>query len=134
MMNILVLRPCCGCLNHTSLYKTVYNDTKHYLATVSQNGGTPPLRIVYPVLGDASQASYYGSSFVPMYYLDEGVLVTLKKTSREVMMELFQKIFELWPLLVVFMFMACLSGFVIWIIVSMKNIFYKNNISLNTLT
>lgn len=125
MMNILVLRPCCGCLNHTSLYKTVYNDTKHYLATVSQNGGTPPLRIVYPVLGDASQASYYGSSFVPMYYLDEGVLVTLKKTSREVMMELFQKIFELWPLLVVFLFMACLSGFFIWIIVSMKIFFTK---------
>lgn len=117
MLNVLVFLPCCGCINYTSLYKTLYNDTKHYLATVSQNHGLSPERIVFPVLGDASQASYYGFSFVPLYYLDEGMLITLKKTPQEVSQELFQKIFDLWPLLVVFLFMASISGFVIWAIV-----------------
>ena len=116
-MEILIINQCCGCLNSTQIYRTTYNDTTEFLQR--KNSGTGPLEsIIYPVFGDPSQKKYYGMYYVPMYYLEEGLLITLKKTSGEIVNDLLLRIARLWPLLVVFLFMACISGFILWSIVS----------------
>ena len=116
-MDILIINQCCGCLNFTQIYRTTYNNTSEFLKR--KNSGIAPLEsIIYPVFGDPSQKKYYGMSYVPMYYLEEGVLITLKKTSGEIVSDLLFRIAGLWPLLVIFLFMAAISGFVLWSIVS----------------
>eukprot|EP00111_Clytia_hemisphaerica_P022070 TCONS_00064864-protein len=96
-MDILIINQCCGCLNFTQIYRTTYNNTTEFLQR--KNSGTRPVeRIIYPVLGDPSQKKYYGMYFVPMYYLEEGLLITLKKTSGEIVTDLLFRIAGLWPL------------------------------------
>eukprot|EP00111_Clytia_hemisphaerica_P022083 TCONS_00064890-protein len=119
-MDILIINQCCGCLNFTQIYRTTYNDTTEFLQR--KNSGTGPVeRIIYPVLGDPSQKKYYGMYFVPMYYLEEGLLITLKKTSGEIVTDLLFRIAGLWPLLVIFLLMAAISGFILWAVETRRN-------------
>ena len=72
---------------------------------------------VYPVLGEKNSVTLYGYFFVRMIDVSDTLLITLKRSSKEVAMELLFACLSFWPLLMISSLLALIAGFFEWIIV-----------------
>ena len=70
---------------------------------------------VYPVLGVKSEKSIFGYHFIPIVELSSGYYITKAVTPKQVMSTLIRSCLGLWPLLVIIVMLAMISGFVMWI-------------------
>ena len=70
---------------------------------------------IFPILTQQSVKELYGLYYIPVLEVPSAYYFTLKATKQETMISLIMVCLGMWPLLVICSLMACISGFIIWI-------------------
>lgn len=77
---------------------------------------------VFPFLGSVSAEQFYGFHFIPIFNTPSAQYITMKKISpKEMLFKLILSCAELWPLLLICLLMALISGFVAWLLETWQN-------------
>ena len=110
-----MLRRCCG--NCTKFYQTnLLPGQDETNKTVVQE-----FHFVYPVYGISTVKSIQGMHFLPVLNFPSAYYVTLKKSEREVAVQMIMTCLEMWPLIVICLLMSIIAGFLIWILDTWTN-------------
>lgn len=113
--NILesMLQKCCGrCikLNHTNMFKNISEMSKELVEGSD---------FILPFVGKSSAKTLYGYHFIPI--VDAPSVFYFTPKHRTVMGELIIGCLNLYPIIIVCLLMAVISGFVIWLIETRNN-------------
>ena len=115
----MMIPDCCGgCLNVSQ--EEFANDS---------NLGKVEDDIVYPFLGKTDTLTISGWYFMPVIDISRITVVTNKKISQEIILELITFSLKLWPLLSICMMMTVIAGFFMWILVSHWFAFIREKLS-----
>lgn len=105
-----ILKKCCGsCVD----YETIHNVDSIAKVTRQLINASD---FVYPFLAKITSSKLHGYHFLP--YKTAPITLFITKTDNDI---LFKSIFELYPLLVVCLLLAVVSGFIAWIIETWSN-------------
>ena len=105
-----IVRICCGpCTKHQILHNFL-NITSVTMESIRSS------HFVYPFIAGSNQVYLYGRYFIPAISAPKTYYITVKSQS-----PMFKTIFDLYPLIVVCILMAIISGFVAWILETWSN-------------
>lgn len=108
-----VIRACCGpCVK----YRVI--NTFEYISQISHTSITSS-HFVFPVLGPSDATRLHGHRFMPL--LDPPVLFYIKAKDNSSMVHLLSSCLHMWPLIVVCLLLASLSGFICWAMETWNN-------------
>lgn len=110
----MVARCCDGCAN--LVVERHLNDiVTDYLE--SENSSD----FIYPVFGEKSLTDKFDHRFVPILDIQSGYYFTARPNSSKVAKSLIAACLGMWPLIIICILMAFISGFLIWFIEKKKN-------------
>lgn len=72
---------------------------------------------IYPVVGRNNAKIVKGYYFIPIIEITSVNLVTKKKSKEDVFYEMGISTLQLWPLILICMFLSFNAGFIIWLLV-----------------
>ena len=101
---------CCGnCANLTV--------TKHFTAMseIKESRG-PYSDFIYPIFSRASFDELYDYNFIPIFAVQGAYYFSLRNTQAEMGKKLIFACLDMWPLLIICILLAFISGFVIWVL------------------
>ena len=111
---IQMLDSCCGdCAKHFVTYLNGITEINPLLLNSSD--------IVYPVLARSSAPEMFGYMFIPMFEVPNAFYFTLDTPNHGMLLRLINASRHLWPLLVICLLMALISGFIVWIMETQGN-------------
>ena len=112
-----MLSYCCGrCAN-----LTVVNDFPDMSSGNISSLATADF--VYPILGPTSADELYGFYFIPIINVPSACYITwIDESPSETLLDLVTACANLWPLLVICLLMALISGFIAWIMETWVNV------------
>ena len=104
------VKTCCGACKDISRNHTELVSSKNISLSLMNSTS-----FIYPVLGVKHELSIYGYHFIPIVELSSGYFVTRDVTPKQIMARLIRSCLNLWPLLVIIVLLALISGFIMWI-------------------
>ena len=107
---------CCGRCSNIIIGNIFNDDSKLNMIALATSD------FVYPFLAPTSANQLYGFHFIPMIDVPSVYYITAKKQSpRDTLFNLVKACAELWPLFLICLLLASISGFAVWIIETWKN-------------
>ena len=82
-----------------------------YLDDVAHMNLSSRTDLVYPVLGYTDHIHMHGFSFIPMVDETHTYFVRRQKTNKEIVLRVVASSADLWPLLIICLLMAVITGF-----------------------
>ncbi|XP_066931476.1 uncharacterized protein [Clytia hemisphaerica] len=110
---------CCGCVDQKIAHE--YDNTSDFLHSLENRTHEQVERIIFPFYGDTTRKVYHGLHFLPLYYLEEAVLISVHASDSEKMEQLVFLVLSLWPLFLVCIMLACTAGFIMWLMETWGN-------------
>ena len=107
---------CCGKCAKRKIVDTVSDLSKVSVESLASSD------FIFPFLGPISADRLHGFHFIPMFDAPSCIYITMKKQSpKDTLFNLIQACAELWPLLLICLLMALISGFVAWLFETWNN-------------
>ena len=104
-----MLNGCCGdCVSYTIANKI--SQISQINTSIIQTSD-----YIFPILAYESVNQLYGLYYIPVLQVPSGFYFTLSVTKQEKMVKLIMGCLSMWPLLVICLLMACISGFIVWV-------------------
>lgn len=113
---------CCGDCFRCSVV-TELEDMSHLNASFANSPD-----IIFPVMGFPNVPKLFGFRFLPAYDAPSAYYFTLKRPSNILMTEVLNACLKMWPLLIVFILLALMSGFIIWIMEKWQNEAFRDQL------
>ena len=112
-----MLHHCCGeCAKYYQVY--VYSDISHLNKSLMNSAD-----ILIPVIAKSLNVQeMFGFHFIPVFEVPSAYYFTLKESKKKLAVKLVMSCLNLWPLLVICLLMALISGFIAWIIERWENV------------
>ena len=108
-----VLRKCCGdCVSYKII--NIFKNITEISSSSLQNSD-----FIVPFLGSFSKVTLYGHHFIPVYFAPTAFYITGKPDS--IFARLLKSCRTVYPLIIICIFMAVISGFIAWIIETWYN-------------
>lgn len=77
--------------------------------------------IIFPIISKASIVKLHDYLFIPTFNVPSSYYFTLRKTTNEIVKEVFMACLTMWPLFLVCVLLAFLSGFIVWVVETKQN-------------
>ena len=112
-----MLYHCCGeCAKYYQIY--VFTDVSYVNKSLMNSAD-----ILIPVIAKSSNVQeMFGFHFIPVFEVPSAYYFTLKESKRVMAVKLVMSCLNMWPLLVICLLMALISGFIAWFIERWKNV------------
>ena len=120
-----VMEYCCGSCRNMSMYDMRSVDLEGHLnhSLISTSN------FIFPVLGRHDENVVYNYHFIPLLELSSGYYITRSSTSYQALKRLIQSCVNLWPLLVIIMFLAFIAGMSRYTCMCVSNIIFSMSLA-----
>lgn len=109
-----LFKHCCGDCVNLSYSATPFNDSEEVKKNVGNNGSLVSLT----VYGEMKEVRFQNYPFYPVVESPGVVFIVKKEDSSAAATAVMQAVFQGWPVLLLTLIMAALSGIIIWALVS----------------
>lgn len=110
-----MLKRCCGTCARCNVAENLNYITDIKPASVN------PADIIFPVLGYDSLVSLHGYNYLPTYDVPSSYYFVLKQTNKEMVMKVIYACMKMWPLIIISLLLALISGFITWAVETQNN-------------
>lgn len=113
---VKMMKFCCGSCARIKVLNTFDDLSKITVDTIAGSD------FIFPFLGPVDAEQLHGFHFIPIFDTPSAFYITGKKQSpKEMLFNLIRACADLWPLLLICLLMALISGFVAWILETWEN-------------
>lgn len=114
-----LVKHCCGVCVKLSYREIVSNDSEVVKNQIGKNGTL----ISLPIYGDMKDVTFQNFPFYPVVESPGVVFIVKKEDSSTAAKAVMDAVFQGWPVLVLTLIMAALSGIIVWALVSLFSSF-----------
>lgn len=107
-----------GCCGNCTGHKIAYTITK--LEEINKTI-LAESDIIFPLLATKATKRLYGFHYIPVVEVPSAYYITLRITQKDKMTSLLMGVFNTWPLIIICLLLALISGFVIWALEKREN-------------